>query len=156
MQPGAARDAEVRPEPQAAPAARVLSSITTSDSPGEPGQQLLELADRRSPAAPVASSRSRSALGAAHGLAACSCASRDLLGGGLEALDLLGDDAGLVAVLVVDAAADQSRSSRPRARASQAAERLAEHEHLDRGLEVVERGEHHRVALLGPDPLGLR
>ena len=34
-------------------------------------------------------------------------------------------------------------------------QRLAEHEHLDRALEVVERREHHVVAVAGADALGL-
>jgi hypothetical protein len=34
-------------------------------------------------------------------------------------------------------------------------ERLAEHEHLDAALEVVEGGEHHRISIAGADALGL-
>ena len=36
------------------------------------------------------------------------------------------------------------------------AERLSEHEHLDGALQIVERREHHRVAVARADPLGLR
>ena len=50
----------------------------------------------------------------------------------------------------------RARSRRLRARlARQLLERLGEDDELDRAVEVVERGEHHRVALLGPQALGL-
>ncbi len=79
---------------------------------------------------------------------------RHLLGRRLEALDLLHDDARGFPVLVVDPAADEHDRVGGQLLAG-GAQHVAEHEQLDRGLEVVERGEHHRIALLGPDRLVL-
>ena len=64
----------------------------------------------------VASRRRRSALGRGGRLGRLLLRPLDLLLGGLEALDLLGDQAGLVAVLVVDPARGRARSSRCAAR----------------------------------------
>ena len=131
----------------------VLSSITTSHSPGKPASTSLS-SPSTDAASAVASSRSRSALGVTGRLASCSSGLGHLLGGRPKGLDLLGDDARLVAILVVDAAADEhDRVGGERLAGGR--QRVAEHEQLDRALEVVERREHHRVALLGPDLLGL-
>ena len=77
----------------------------------------------------------------------------DLLGRRLERLDGLHDEARLVGVLVVDAAAHEDDRVDAQ-RALVLGERLAEDEDLDRALEVVERREHHRVALARADLLG--
>ncbi len=135
--------------------AEVLSSITTSDIAGEARQHVLELAECRG--------RQR---------------------GRVEAQpQRLGAHAGLDSLRFREPRAPPPRSARsarpdwattqvvsrslwstlPRTRtiesvasaSSLGGQRLVEDDDLDRGVEVVERGEHHPVALLGLDLLGL-
>ena len=75
-------------------------------------------------------------------------------GAGLEGLDLLGDELDLARLLVVDPAAhDHDPVDVDLVRVGGVGG--VEDEHLDLALEVVERGEHHRVALPRADPLAL-
>ena len=79
---------------------------------------------------------------------------RQLLLGGLEAVDRGDDHAGTRRVLVIDLALDQH----DRVLLDGAAgllERVGEDHELDRAVEVLERREHHRVALLCAQPLDL-
>ena len=77
-----------------------------------------------------------------------------LLGRGLERLDLLDDELGLAAVLVVDPAAHDHALVDADLRLVRRVGGV-EDQHLDLALEVVERREHHRLAGLRADPLGL-
>src|SRR3954466_6836292 len=77
----------------------------------------------------------------------------DLLDGGPEGLDGLRDERGAL-VAVIDAPAHEDDLVDAE-RALVLGQRLAEDQDLDRALEVVEGGEHHRVALLRADLLGL-
>src|SRR3954452_11959812 len=77
----------------------------------------------------------------------------DLLDGGPEGVDGLRDERGAL-VAVIDAPAHEHDLVDAQ-RALVLGQRLAEDLDLDRALEVVEGGEHHRVALLRTDLLGL-
>ena len=77
-----------------------------------------------------------------------------LLRARVERLDLLRDELGLPRLLVVHAAAHDHQLVDVDLVGVGGVGRV-EHEHLDLALEVVERGEHHRVALLRADPLAL-
>ena len=83
----------------------VASSMTTSDSPGKPASSSLSSPSALAGSA-VASMRRRSALGPTTCLASWTAAASTSSWRGLEGLDLLGDQTGLLAVLVVDLAAD--------------------------------------------------
>src|SRR3954463_8736464 len=77
----------------------------------------------------------------------------DLLDGGPEGVDGLRDQrCALVAVIDAPAHEDDLVDAQ---RALVLGQRLAEDQDLDRALEVVEGGEHHRVTLLRTDLLGL-
>ena len=128
--------------------------MTTSALPGEAGQQLLEVGEHRRGQRGGVEAEPEHARRHAPSSPPARSRRANVLGRGLEAVDLLDDDARLLAILVVDPAADEhDRVGGERLLAGR--ERLAEHDQLDRSPEVVERREHHRVALLGPDPLGL-
>src|SRR3954466_1556320 len=77
----------------------------------------------------------------------------DLLDGGPEGVDGLRDQRGAL-VAVIDAPAHEDDLVDAQ-RALVLGQRLAEDQDLDRALEVVEGGEHHRVTLLRTDLLGL-
>src|SRR5215208_5573697 len=78
----------------------------------------------------------------------------NLVPGRLEDLDLLDEELGFAPLLVVEPAADDQDRVNGNLVAS-IGEDLAEDQHLDLALDVVEGGEHHRVAALRPDPLAL-
>ena len=103
----------------------------------------------------VASSRRRTGGGPTGIARACSRAFSTSASLGSNLRRLLQDHARRVGVLVVDLAAhEHDRVERERLLVG--GERSAEDEQLDAALEVVERGEHHRVASLRADLLALR
>ena len=95
-----------------------------------------------------------SALGRTALRAACSTASFTSSGLGSKRSICCDDHARLVTVLVVDPPAHQHDRVGDGCVLT-GRQRLAEDQQLDRALEVIERREHHRVALLRADPLGL-
>ena len=146
MQTGAAAHAKPRSELQATAPDRRAEFDHHVGLTGEARKQLLELAE--------GGQRDRARIEAETERTRCQyhlcrlfLGLADLVVGRLEALDLLGHQARLLAVLMVDPSPhdhDRVRCDGPFA----VRERLSEHEHLHRGLEVIEGREHHRVALL--------
>ena len=107
MQARAARDAEAQGRAEAgAGRSRWLSSITTSESPGNPARRSLSSPSTVAGSA-VASRRKPQGTRRDDHLGRLLLAARTSSSVGLEQVDLLGDDAGLLAILVVDPAAHE-------------------------------------------------
>ena len=128
-------------------------SSTTSESPAWLPRTCLS-SSMTEAGSRVASSRTCSGTGPARRLGRRLARRLDLLGGRAERLGGLDDEARLLRVLVVDAATHE-HDLVDAERALVLRQRLAEDEDLDAPLEVVEGREHHRVALLRADLLGL-